>query len=207
VPKQFASDQHKKKPAFYFNRPPSTAATIPITLFDRVFGQFQEDCEAYEPTHEDYAFVHRLSLSMSEFYSNEAERATQARADMATYDLDFVAGGIDGYCTDGDLRWKEFCYGLMELKAEIGAGRAEPLFQAIWYYVAFTRSICVENSFSNLPCFILYAFGKLPIKIIRALMILFPRSLHWVCGGHVDGSPAHRGPGTYPTTFLSSHGC
>ena len=160
VPKQFASDQRKKIPAFHFNRPPSTAATIPITLLDRIFAQFQEDCETHESTSEDHAFVLKLSLSMSGFYKDEKERAAQARADMGTYGLDFMAATIGAYITDGDLRWKEFCYALLEYKDEVGSGKAEPLFQVIWYYVAFMRSLCPAYVFSGLPCFVLYAFGE-----------------------------------------------
>jgi hypothetical protein len=160
-PKQFASDQRKSTPAFHFNRPPSTAATIPITLFESIFAQFQEDCEAYTPTAKDHAFVLKLSLSMSGFYDDEEKRAAQAREDVGTYGLDFLAAAIGAYMTDGDLRWKEFCYALLEYKGEIGAGGADPPFQAIWYYVAFMRPLCAENIFSNLPCFVLYAFGKL----------------------------------------------
>jgi hypothetical protein len=146
--------------AFYFNRPPSTAATIPITLYHPLFGQFQDDCDMYIPTKEDHEFVLKFSRSMSDFYDSEEKRAERARTDLGTYDLDFIAGKITGYTTDGDLRWKELCYALLELKWEIGSTGAEPLLQAGWYYTAFMREKLRGNASSTLPCFILYLAGE-----------------------------------------------
>jgi hypothetical protein len=157
-PKEFAAGQRKTPPAFHFNRPPSAAATVPITLYDSIFAQFQIDCETYTATKEDHAFVLRLSLSMSKFYNKEWDRADQARLDMGTYDLDFLATEINGYRTDGDLRFKEFCYAILEYKLEISSGEAEPLFQGGWYYTAFVRRLLHDRN-SHFPCFILYAFG------------------------------------------------
>jgi hypothetical protein len=97
---------------------------------------------------------------MSNFYDTEKGRAERARDDFGTYGLDFLAAQIDGYTTDGDLRWKKFCLGLIEFKPELCLGSAEPLFEAAWYYVAFTRDQLQANLGSHLPCFILYAAGK-----------------------------------------------
>lgn len=160
-PKTFAADQKKTPPEFYFNRPPSAAATVPITLYNAVFAKFQEDCETYTPTKEDHAFVLKLSVSMSKFYDTEEERAAQARSDMGTYDLDFLAAKLRSYATDGDMRWKEFCYAILEYKLEMCSGGAEALFQAGWYYTAFMRDLLAANRSCHFPCFILYAFGGL----------------------------------------------
>jgi hypothetical protein len=77
-PKKFATDQKKSPPAFYFNRPPATAATIPITLYNAIFAQFQDDWEMYMPTKEDHDFALKFSTSMSEFYEEEKGRAKEA---------------------------------------------------------------------------------------------------------------------------------
>jgi hypothetical protein len=159
-PKQFASDQKKALPAFYFNRPPSTTAMIPITLYHSVFGQFQDDCDMYTPTKEDHDFVLKFSLSMSDFYDNEDLQAEQARNDMETYSLQFGATRIMKYTTDGDICWKGFCYSLIEFKGEIGSTGTEPLFQAGWYYTAFMRDKLRMHANSNLPCFIIYLAGE-----------------------------------------------
>jgi hypothetical protein len=97
---------------------------------------------------------------MSKFYEKEGPRAEQARKDFGSYDLDFLAAAVGTFKTDGDLRWKEFCYAILEYKGEIGSTGAEPLFQAGWYYTAFTRDLLPGNVCSNLPCIILYAFGE-----------------------------------------------
>jgi Crinkler effector protein N-terminal domain len=159
-PKSFASDQRRPVPAFRFNRPPTTDATIPITLYNPIFGQFQDDCKTYIPTKEDHDFALKLSLSMSNFYNAEKGRAEKARDDFGEYGLNFLATQIDGYTTDGDLRWEKFCLALIEMKPELCFGNAEPLFQAAWYYVAFTRNQLQANLGSHLPCFILYAAGE-----------------------------------------------
>src|SRR5262245_54088099 len=61
--------------------------------------------------------------------------------------------------TDGDMRWKKFCFAIFEMKPELCQGNAEPLFEAAWYYVAFTRDLLQANLCSHLPCFLLYAAG------------------------------------------------
>jgi hypothetical protein len=114
----------------------------------------------YNPTKEDHDFALRFSLSMSDFYDDEKRRAEKAREVFGEYGLDFLAAQIDGYITDGDIRWKQFCLGLMEFKPELCLGNAEPLFEGAWYYVAFTRDQLQANFGSHLPCLILYAAGE-----------------------------------------------
>jgi hypothetical protein len=96
---------------------------------------------------------------MSGFYENEDKRKKQVLADFQDYDLNFIAAMIAGYTTDGDMRWRDMFYALLELKWEIGALGAEPLFQAGWYYTASMRE-ALSNLLSNLPCFIIYIVGE-----------------------------------------------
>ena len=159
-----------------------------MTLYEPIFAQFQEDCETYTPTREDNAFALKLSLSMSKFYHSEKPRAAQARADMGTYDLDFLAAEIDAFTTDGDLRWKEFCYAILEYKGEIGSTGAEPLFQAGWYYTTFTRKLLRDNLCSNFPCFLLYAVGRCFDIPTRATANLHRRRPYRLCWGGLDRS-------------------
>ena len=151
----FVSDQRKAVPAFRFNRPQSADATIPITLYNHIFGQFQDDCKAYRPTKEDHDFALNLSHSMSNVDDSDSETAERARDDFREYGLHFLADEIDGYTT-GALRWKEFCLAFFKLCS----GGAEPLFEAAWSYVAFTRDKLQAHLDSHLPCFILYATGE-----------------------------------------------
>jgi hypothetical protein len=144
------------------------------------------DCETYTPTKEDHAFVLRLSLSMSKFYDKEGERADQARLDMGTYDLDFLAAEVNGYRTDGDLRWKQFCYAILEYKLEISSGGAEPLLQGGWYYAAFMRRLIHDRN-SHFPCFILYAFGwYLSIWILKRFSHRIYRGPRRLCWRYLD---------------------
>jgi hypothetical protein len=158
-PNLFSFDQIKAVPAFRFNRPSYADATIPITLYNPIFGQFQDDCKTYTPTKEDHNFALKLSLSMSNFYESEKGRAEKARETFGEYGLKFLAAQIGDYRTDGDLRWNKFCLALIEMKPELCSGNAEPLFEAAWYYVAFTRDHLQANLSSHLPCFLLYAAG------------------------------------------------
>lgn len=133
---------------------------MPITLYNIIFGEFQDDCKAYEPMKEDHDFAFKFSLSMSKFYLSEKERMQEARDQLEDYGLQFLPTEIHGYKTDGDMRCGKFCIGILEGKPELCMGNAEPLFEAAWYYVAFTRHHLQANLGSHLPCFILYLAGK-----------------------------------------------
>lgn len=159
-PETFASDQKKTMPAFRFHRPPSADATIPITLYNPIFGQFQGDCKTYRPTKEDHDFVFNLSISMSNFYEDDSDMETgmaeRARDDFGEYGLKFLVDEIDGYTTGGALRWNDFCLAFFKVSLD----DAEPLFEAAWSYTAFTRNKLHTHLDSHLPCFILYAAGE-----------------------------------------------
>ncbi|KAF8318072.1 uncharacterized protein EI90DRAFT_3133569 [Cantharellus anzutake] len=139
LPKRFVAVQKKDKPAF---------ADTHLTIFS----QFQDDCKTYTPTKEDHDFALKFSHSMSNIYANEGDRADQARKDFASYGLDLLPTRIGKYWTDGDLRYKGFCFALIEAKAELSTGGAEPFFEAAWYYSAFIRNHFDETR-SRLPCF------------------------------------------------------
>ena len=97
---------------------------------------------------------------MSKFYDEEKGRAEEARKLVGEYGIGFLAAEIDGYRTDGDLRWKRFCAAVLEVKPEMVLGHTEPLFQGGWYFVAFTRSQLQDNLASHLPCFLIYLCGQ-----------------------------------------------
>jgi hypothetical protein len=66
---------------------------------------------------------------MSEFYEEEKGRAKEAWKLFGEYRLDFLDAGIDGYQMDGDLRFKQFCVLILEVKPELVLGTTDPLFQ------------------------------------------------------------------------------
>lgn len=89
--KEFASAQTRDSLAFYFNRSPSAALSIPITLYSPIFDQFEADCEGYEPTDKDHAFALELSRAMSRFYDDEGKRLDNCREVLRSHQLDFNA--------------------------------------------------------------------------------------------------------------------
>jgi hypothetical protein len=110
---------------------------------------------------------------MSKFYSNESLRAEQARNLFDNiYGIPFKTDSIGPYKMEGDLRWKQFVYAIFEDKLEINAGGAEPLFQSIWYYIEIMRRKLDEIPDAQLPCLLLYAFGK-----FRRYMIYCPKNI------------------------------
>jgi hypothetical protein len=158
--KTFAADQSKSPRAFHFERPPEASPTIPITLRHPIFGQFQEDCETYTPTKADHDFVLQFSRDMSKFYDKEHQRAERARELLDEYGIPVKTDSIGSYTTDGDMRWRQFVYVLLEYKLELCSGGAEPLFQAAWYYADIMRRKLNDHPNIQLPCLLLYAFGK-----------------------------------------------
>ncbi|KAF8325329.1 uncharacterized protein EI90DRAFT_3237184 [Cantharellus anzutake] len=191
LPKKFVAIQKKDKPAFAFNCPPTAAVTIPISLSHPIFSQFQDDCKTYTPTKEDHDFALKFSHSMSNIYANEGDRADQARKDFASYGPDSLPTGIGKYWTDGDLRYKGFCFALIKAKAELSTGGAEPFFEAAWYYSAFIRNH-FDETHSRLPCFILYlagahiGFSGSILTIHPHLEVLAPKLLLFYHASNVD---------------------
>ena len=207
-PRQFQQSQKKKPPAFYFNRPPKAATTVPITLYEAAFAQFQEDCETYEPTSDDNQFVLEFLHMMSKFYSDEAVQASKVRELLENYGLHFPAAMIRGYgkfITDG--HGQDGSYGLMELKNEMSGGGAEPLFQAGWYYAIMTRQEVLENDRFHFPCFAftwLVCFVPINIKFQHANLLGYRRPC-WVRRDDVDRCASHRNSRSHASALLSLH--
>jgi hypothetical protein len=128
-------------PAFYCNRPPSAASSIPATLFHPIFGQFVDDCETHVPTREDNAFAFALWSRLSPILDDEDGRATTFREIFQENNIIMSMTTIEHtkYRTDGDMHRNALRYLINEVKAEIGAKGAEPLFQAAWYYQEFCK--------------------------------------------------------------------
>jgi hypothetical protein len=97
---------------------------------------------------------------MSRMYENETARAAKFREILADYGIVTMATKVDGteFTTDGDMQYQRLRFLIIEVKLEIGSKGAEPLFQAIWYYLEAMRQ-ALKSTGSPLPCFILYLFG------------------------------------------------
>jgi hypothetical protein len=161
MPKEFERLQKGPNPTFGLFRPPEAAASIPITLLHPVFAQFDDDCENHTPTAEDNALVFNLSNAMSRFYLDEKGRETEFRRILTEYGIELTASHLEGsQCrTDGDMRWKGLCFVILEVKNELACGMAEPLFEALFYFVRSMRKFSEQNDHARLPCIIIYLCG------------------------------------------------
>ena len=160
-PKEFLKVQSDSRdPGFHFNRPFSCASTIPTTLHHPVFGKFIDDCETHVPTRDDNALALDLSYAMSQIYDNELLRANEFRRILTKYKIRTTVTTIDSsFKTDGDMQYDNSRFLIIEVKAEIAAAGAEPLFQAICYYLESTRQKMERSTGSSLPCLLIYLFG------------------------------------------------
>ncbi|KAF8648466.1 hypothetical protein AX16_006269, partial [Volvariella volvacea WC 439] len=160
-PKNFAATQEQKE--YQCNRPRNAAYPIPVTLFERVFAEFVDDCQDYQPTAEDNSFVLKLSEAMCKFYSDEAQRLEECRKLLAAYGVKLMAAkvGSTNFSTDGyvtDERNKYVC-AILEGKNEVGNGGAEPFLEGMCYYRQFTRNIESGAGLnSRFSCFLLAVF-------------------------------------------------
>ena len=171
IPKEFEKLQTESAgPVFAFYCPPSAAATIPITLLHPVFGQFVDDRQHHTPMMDDNELVLSLSRAMSKFYVDEYARAAKFREILMEHGIMLAASEIEGSrCkTDGDLGWKGLCYIILEAKNELGGGGAEPLFEAMLYYLKSMRKRSEEDARARLPSLIIYLSGAPLISSYRA---------------------------------------
>jgi hypothetical protein len=164
APREFKKLQSRKDGAmFAFYGPPSAVGSIPITLLDRVFGQFVHDRQNYTPTREDHQLVWKLSREMSDFHEKESDRMIKFRKSLAEYGIVLSASELEdgsGCKTDGDMRWKGLCYVVVEGKNLLGGGGvADAVFEALLYYLLSTRRDAVKHWRGRFPGLIMYLCG------------------------------------------------
>jgi hypothetical protein len=173
---KFKQLQSRSPPAFFFDRPPEAAAVTSLTLLHPAFGTFVHDCDTYCLTPEDNQLVVTLWRKMSGFFKEEKDRAAAFWEALVDHGIDMAASGIGSYQTDGDMRIKGLCFAILEAKAELSSGLANPMFQAASYYVASMRKTSEKYSNAQLPNTLIYLFGQL-------------QSI-WLCGSLSD-MPVH----------------
>ena len=156
---------------FCCNRPPSAAATIPITLLHPIFNEFKADCEAHQSTREDNTLALELSSAMSSFFPDEKARQKVFIKVLERHGLFIIPAEIVGtkYRTDGDMRYKGFPYFICELKHEIGSKGAEPVFQSAVYYTSHLRQQERLSPHSPFPCLALYLVGEGPYTLFESI--------------------------------------
>jgi hypothetical protein len=99
---------------------------------------------------------------MSNFYTNEDDRARCIRKIFAEYDIHLVRTKIEGtkFETDGDISHEGHRYVIAEIKNDFGSSGADPLAQAILYYLESTRERAPAMRGSVLPCLIVIMIGS-----------------------------------------------
>ncbi|KAF8641755.1 hypothetical protein AX16_009832 [Volvariella volvacea WC 439] len=170
-PKNFAATQEQKE--YRCNRPRNAAYPIPVTLFERIFADFVDDCQGYQPTAEDNRFVLKLSKAMCKFYGDDAQRMEECRELLAAYGVSLMAAkvGPTNFSTDGHVtnEINKYVCVILEGKNEVGSGGIEPFLEAMCYYRQLTRNIGGGPGLnSRFPCFLLTVFGPY-IAIFRCV--------------------------------------
>jgi len=182
---------------------------IPIALLHPVFGQFINNCQNHTPTMDNNKLVLSLSRAMSKFYINEYARAAKFQEILMEHSIMLVASEIEGsQCkTDGDLRWKGLCYIILEAKNELGGGGAEPLFEAMLYYLKSMRKQSEEDAHARLPSLIIYLSGA-PLNLsYHAKTKMCQRSPHRVCWRSLHRWPQRRGAFRYAPSLCTWNWC
>jgi hypothetical protein len=169
--KTFQTSTSRK--GFCCNRPPSAAGIVPITLLHPVFNEFRADCESYDPTKEENKLALELSIAMSGFFENEKARQKKFIEILGSHDFHITAAEITGtkYRTDGDMRCNGFPYFIAELKDEVGAKGAEPVFQSATYYTSHLRQQKRLNQHSPFPCLVLYLIGEVVCILFQSIQL------------------------------------
>jgi len=151
---------------------------------------------------DDNELVLSLSRAMSKFYVDEYARAAKFREILMEHGIMLAASEIEGSrCkTDGDSRWKGLCYIILEAKNGLGGGGAEPLFEAMLYYLKSMRKRSEEDARARLPSLIIYLSGAPLNSSYRARTKMCQRSPHRVrwrslhrwpqCGGAFRYAPS-----------------
>ena len=158
IPSEFAALQKRPLDQVFCSRPREIADPIPVTLLEPIFAQFVDDCQNYEPTDDDHAFVAKLSHQMCNFYSTEPERLHDFRQIFQSYGITLHNATVGHMLVGTHVRV------ILEGKNEIGSGGAEPFAEAMLYYRKFLRFVeDRENMFKEhkalLPCFHIICFG------------------------------------------------
>lgn len=147
-------------------------ASIPTTLLHPVFGQFVDDCQTIEITADNNRFAERLTYVMSALYNSESDRIQAVNKELQSYNIHFSISETrqTGYMTDADVSINRHCCVIAEFKNEMGSTSTEPYFQAIGYYLEWTRESAVKFRRSSLLCLLLAIYGP----SMHPLPVLWP---------------------------------
>ncbi|KAG2120579.1 uncharacterized protein F5147DRAFT_562536 [Suillus discolor] len=162
-PSAFSPKQ--KNQEYLCNRPRGASDPVPVTLLERIFAEFVDDCQNRQPTDDDNDIVWQLSETMCSFYTDELARMNAFRCVLRQYGiiLDPSMVGATQCITDGHIMSSDgmFVQVILEGKNEIGSGAAEPFLEAMLYHRKFMKESKIEiaNLWSVFPCIHIIVFG------------------------------------------------
>jgi len=153
-------------------RPYSAFREIPPTLLCPQFSQFVIDLDSCAPSTHDIELFHELCQEMSDIFVDESDRNDEIIRLMKKYGFrDLQQKFISKYPTDGALDiyigevHKHVPYCILQVKNEIGSKVAEPMAQAIFYWLEGIRA-CKQDrddqlfSWTNFPAALLLHYGE-----------------------------------------------
>jgi len=157
----------------FCGRPYSAFWAIPPTLLCPQFSQFVVDLDSCTPSTDDIELFHELCQEMSDIFVDESEpdRNDQFISLMEKYGFgDLQRKFISKYPADGVLDiyiekvHEHVPYCILQVKNEIGSTAAEPMAQAIFYWLEGIR-VCKQDrgnqlfSRTNFPAALLLHYG------------------------------------------------
>ena len=164
--------QVKPEKMIFYGRPYSAFWAIPPTLLCPQFSQFMIDLDSCTPSTHDIELFHELCQQMSDLFVDEYSRNERFVTLMNKYGFsDLSRKLISKYPTDGvfDTYINEVhehvTYCILEVKNEIGSKNAEPMAQAIFYWLEAIR-LCKQDkdnqlfSRTNFPAVLLLHYGE-----------------------------------------------
>ncbi|PPQ70836.1 hypothetical protein CVT26_014041 [Gymnopilus dilepis] len=160
MPQTFLAAQQDANKKIPCNRPSPDVTSLPLSLLDEVFGQFELDAENCEPTPDEAKFAVAFRAKMTDIYTLESGRQTALYKVFKDHGINIDALKINAkYTTDGGLTSGGFVYMVAELKNEVGSSAAELFFQAILYFLEATREFAQKHANFHFPCIIVLVFG------------------------------------------------
>jgi hypothetical protein len=110
-------------------RPRELADLVPLTLLERIFAQFVDDCQNYQPTDEGNRFVRELSEKMCFFYPDKYSEMDIFKKVLDSY-------GISSQCATEEQVSGKIAAVVVKGEGDFGSGDTE----AISYYRKFIQS-------------------------------------------------------------------
>ncbi|KAG1891729.1 uncharacterized protein F5891DRAFT_1210959 [Suillus fuscotomentosus] len=192
------------------NRPRRAVDPVPVTLLERIFAEFVDDCQNQQPTDHDNDLVWQLSEMMCSFYMDELARMDAFRHVLCEYGiiLDPSMVGATQCTTDGHLTSSDgmFVQVILKGKNEIGCGAAEPFLEAMLYHRKFMEEskmeiaklwLCFDKQDVHLQVMAARTFGALKIAVEK-LTNLYSRDIPTV--ESKNQSPGYPHPRSYSTS-------